>query len=218
MLGLDKRLRAVVSQVEGQSLADIGCDHGKVAVACLLQKKVKNAIASDISAPSLQKAKILAQKYCIQNIQFRLSSGFDGYVDGEVDNVVIAGMGAGEIKAILSNIPSGISRFVLVAHADETMLRQFLQQHNFKLISDFVVDCKKHFYHIMTAVDGKETLTTTQLLLGKNDIQNVDYIAYLYYLQKKFSKICAQVSDCVIKKDYFDKLEIVENELKKVKN
>ena len=39
-LKLDKRLRSIVDLVDGDALADVGCDHGKVSIACLDRKSV----------------------------------------------------------------------------------------------------------------------------------------------------------------------------------
>lgn len=215
MSRLDKRLSAVVAQVQGNCLADIGCDHGKVGISCLVEGRVKSVVASDISAPSLQKAKQLATRLGCQNIEFRHCNGFDLYKDDEVDIVVIAGMGAGEIISILTNAPEGIQKFVLVPHTDDDILRTYLHNNDFSLTSDFVVDCKKHFYHIMTAVYGKETLTATQLLLGKNSIENKDYFAYLIFLQNKYFRIKSRVTNIATLQLYKEKLDIIESELQK---
>ena len=60
MLRLDKRLTAVVNEVNGEVLADIGCDHGKVSAASLIGGKVKRVIACDISEDSLSKASLFS--------------------------------------------------------------------------------------------------------------------------------------------------------------
>ena len=65
---LDGRLRAVVDNIEGEVVADIGCDHGKVAVCALAEKRVVKAIACDISSKSLDKAVALAKTYELENI------------------------------------------------------------------------------------------------------------------------------------------------------
>ena len=56
----NKRLRSIIDEINNaHTLADIGCDHGKVSVMCLLEKRAQHVIACDISAPSLQKAEKL---------------------------------------------------------------------------------------------------------------------------------------------------------------
>ena len=51
-LKLDKRLRSIVDLVDGDALADVGCDHGKVSIACLAEGRVKSVIASKVFAKS----------------------------------------------------------------------------------------------------------------------------------------------------------------------
>ena len=56
-------MQAVLSLIKGgETLCDVGTDHGKLPVAALLSGKAGSAIATDISAASLQKARLLAEK------------------------------------------------------------------------------------------------------------------------------------------------------------
>ncbi len=166
MLRLDKRLQAVVNETQGDILADIGCDHGKVSVACLMLGKINRVIASDISSPSLQKAKELAQKCNVEDkIQFICCNGFEDYPKLKIDVCVIAGMGAYEIIDILENQPSSINKYILLAHRDEQVLRQYLQDNNKTIVKDYVIFCKNHYYNLIVATNGKQTLTPIQLLL-----------------------------------------------------
>ena len=58
---LRPRLQAAADMINGSHrAADIGCDHGRLSVALLQQGRADRVIASDISAPSLQKATELA--------------------------------------------------------------------------------------------------------------------------------------------------------------
>ena len=66
MIKLDNRLTALLGEIEGEVLADIGCDHGKLAVASLLEGKCSKVIAGDISAESLKKAVKLAKEYGLE--------------------------------------------------------------------------------------------------------------------------------------------------------
>ena len=63
MLHLCKRLQAVLELTpRGEPVADIGCDHGRLACA-LLQRGAPWVTAVDISEPSLEKARRLAGFY-----------------------------------------------------------------------------------------------------------------------------------------------------------
>ena len=189
---LDKRLRAVVDNICGEALADIGCDHGKVTVCALLENKVKNAIACDISQKSLDKAVALAKAYNLVNIDFRQGDGLTQIEDGEADCAVIAGMGGREIISILSYMPQGIRRFVLVAHKNTIELRSYLSSKNLYIDKDFIVEQSGKFYDIIVATldSGKSCdLSEKQLYLGKNSYDNADYVRFIDLLRQKRERL-----------------------------
>ncbi len=195
MIKLDNRLRAVVDNISGKSLADIGCDHGKVSCATLLEKRVERVVASDISAPSLDKARQLASQYGLANISFKHCGGFDGYADGEVDIAVIAGMGGKEILDILAHIPKGVEKLVLVAHKDVDKVRTFVTHNGYKLVKDFVVKSGRKFYNILVAQTGEEELSYHDVMLGKNNLQDEVYKEYIGSEIAKCNKILKAMGD-----------------------
>ena len=50
---LDKRLKQILSEINCEALADVGCDHGKLSVAAVITGRAKKAYAIDISEKSL---------------------------------------------------------------------------------------------------------------------------------------------------------------------
>lgn len=189
---LDGRLRAVVDNIEGEVVADIGCDHGKVAVCALAEKRVVKAIACDISSKSLDKAVALAKTYEIENIEFRCGDGLKPIADGEADCIVIAGMGGKEIMSILSAMPKGIKRLILVAHKNTVELREFLSAKSLYIEKDFIVGQGGKFYSVITAQpsEGRDcVLSEESLYLGKNSSDNPDFISYLEELKQKLERL-----------------------------
>lgn len=60
---LRPRLSRALDMLRGsQTVADIGSDHGRLAVALLQQGAAERVIACDISAPSLEKARALCSR------------------------------------------------------------------------------------------------------------------------------------------------------------
>ena len=92
---LRPRLEAVAAMVQGSdTLADVGCDHGRLTVSLLQRNMIQRALALDISAPSLDKARALAERCGLgSKIELRLSNGLLGLNAGEADAVVLSGMG-----------------------------------------------------------------------------------------------------------------------------
>ena len=103
---LSERLYKAASLIpDGAKFADIGTDHGYVPVWLAIRGGAKRIVASDINAGPLNAAKINAEKYGVSDkIEFVLADGLDG-INGDVDTVLIAGMGGETIMAILQNAP-----------------------------------------------------------------------------------------------------------------
>ena len=148
---LDERLNAVLSLLkEGETLCDVGTDHGKLPVAALLSGKAKSAVAVDISASSLAKARLLAEK---ENVPLRciVGDGLTPLSKGEADVVVIAGMGGMEIVKILKNAPCVFPRYILLPHRDAALVREYLKEKNARITRDIAVKEGKHFYFVIEA-------------------------------------------------------------------
>ena len=150
-LRLGERLETVLSLLkEGETLCDVGTDHGKLPVAALLSGKAKSAIAIDISAQSLQKAKLLAEREDVP-LRCLVGDGLTPLRKGEADAIVIAGMGGMEIVQILENAPCVFPRYVLVPHRDAPAVREYLKNKNARILRDIAVKEGEHFYFVIEA-------------------------------------------------------------------
>lgn len=197
-LKLDKRLRSIVDLVDGDALADVGCDHGKVSIACLAEGRVKSVIACDISQKSLQKAVDLAKLFGVDGIQFRVGDGLSVIADGEVDCVVIAGMGGSEIMNILANMPKGVERLVLSPQKNIVELREFLSQSGYYIAKDIIVEESGKFYVVIKAETSKDrdcSLDRAQILLGGVE-QTDDFEKYMAHIQQKYDTLSKQSPSC----------------------
>lgn len=212
-LGLGKRLRAVAEEVEGRCLADVGCDHGKVSLVCLLEGKVDKVIACDISSKSLQKAIEIAKTYGASKIDFRVGDGLEVLNDNEADCVVIAGMGGNEIMSILSkNVPQGIKKIVLSPHRNAIELRKFLEKNRLYIARDYKVEECGKFYDIIVAepADGRDcSLCRKELLLGKNAVGE-DFDNYIEFMRKKSDDLASRGANSEQAKLYREIVEIAD--------
>ncbi|MFZ5973937.1 MAG: tRNA (adenine(22)-N(1))-methyltransferase [Bacillota bacterium] len=115
---------------EGCAMADIGCDHGRLSVALLQRGTVSRAVAIDRSALSLEKAGRLAVRLHLDHrLDCRVGDGFDPLQYGEVQAVVIAGMGGLEIARILQSGMEKIghnTRLILQPMQKQDVLRKAL--------------------------------------------------------------------------------------------
>lgn len=150
---------ALAAEMVGHTpcLADVGCDHGKLCVYCLSTGLADKAIAIDISAPSLAKAKQLADSVGV-SLDARLGDGLTPTVPHEVHTAVIAGMGGMEIARILALAPSAPPALVLVPHHDSDMVARYLHLAQYTIVHDRVVWDDGHWYRVMCAHGGTRTL------------------------------------------------------------
>lgn len=152
---LDKRLNTIISLIsKGERIADIGSDHGKIAVLAV-KKTDMTVIATDISEKSLEKAQILAdENQVFENISFRVGDGLNIIEKNEVDTVIIAGMGGNEIINILTKSKFEYSKYILVPHQHSVKLRAYLIENGYNFMRDFIIKSDDKFYQFIV-VDKK---------------------------------------------------------------
>ena len=86
MIRLDERLRCALHMLQGaKTVADIGCDHGKLTAALLLDGGCERVIAGDISPDCLNKTWEIIERYGLQErAETRLGSGLAVLSPGNV--------------------------------------------------------------------------------------------------------------------------------------
>lgn len=185
-LELTPRLRFLADWVPpGARLADIGTDHGHLPVWLLLQGKVVSAIASDLRAGPLERARATGEIYGVQGIEYRLGNGLDLIHPEEVDTIVIAGMGGETISSILEAAPwtiDGQHTLLLSPHTKAEVLRKFLMEHGYAIQREALVKDRGTIYPVMETTGGKMTLTPAQLYGGAK--LNSDPLGDRYIIEK----------------------------------
>lgn len=194
MLKLDKRLEAIISEIDGEIIADIGCDHGKVVVSAILQGRAKKAIAIDISNKSLHKTVELARQHNVLD-KIECTKG-DGLSPLKIipNLIIIAGMGAKQIVDILG---AGFidTKYILVPHQDTALLRQYLMNNNFNVIKDYTVQAESFFYDIIITRKGVANYKSNQIYTGKNMPESPYYLNRLKLRKEALNKILEGVDN-----------------------
>ena len=95
MIKLTSRLKTIADEIEkGETMADIGTDHGFLPVFLWEKGICPKVVMTDVSSGSLAKARLNCQTLHPEaDFDLRLGSGLEVLEPGEVDAVVIAGMG-----------------------------------------------------------------------------------------------------------------------------
>lgn len=141
----------------GLRVADVGTDHGYVPVFLLREGVCPLAIAVDVSAGSLQKAADLAQRAGLRDrMECRLSDGLSKVEPGEVDSIVISGMGGILMRRILEEgleTVRAAKELVLSPHRNPELITEFLEQQGFSIVTDESIEDKKRYYRVLKAVN-----------------------------------------------------------------
>lgn len=157
------RLDVIKSLIEpAETIADVGCDHAKIAEYCVKNGLAKQVIASDISEQCLQKARNRLSN--CKNVMFVCCDGIR-YV---CDEAVIAGMGGLLISEILNSAEKLPQTLVLCPHRDEDCVRKTLLSLDYGIDRDVPVEERGKFYSVIRAVlgGGLTELNELQLLFG----------------------------------------------------
>lgn len=165
---LSKRLKALANMVtDGNRLADIGTDHGYIPIYLCQTGKIPSALAMDIGKGPLQQAQThIAEHGLSEQIKTRLSDGMAALQFGEVDTILIAGMGGGLVMKILSEGAeklTGKEELILQPQSEIALVREFLRVRNFQILNeDMILEDGK--YYPMMKVSQQKAAEQTKIL------------------------------------------------------
>jgi len=176
MVQLDERLGAIaqlvleaISDKKAPCVADVGCDHGRLTAYLLQRCERLSMIASDVSAPSLEKAKQLFAKMGFgARVQTVVADGLAG-IDRPVDVIVMAGMGAETILKIISegHARIGQTKLIMQANVDLPMLRRQLAALGFVIErEEFSHAAGRRYVTMLAQKAGPKEMDARQALLG----------------------------------------------------
>ena len=143
----------------GETVADIGCDHGYLGIHLLTKGIAKRVVASDINEGPLQSAQRNAQKYGIADkMSFHLCAGVRD-VPRDFDVMVCAGMGADTMISILEDAPwlkSPRYRLILQCQSKTPSLRRYLSEKGWYIASESVLKDGRFLYTVMEVLWSPE--------------------------------------------------------------
>lgn len=174
-----KRISAIADWIDCSVLADVGSDHGLLCILALQQHKAKKAYAIDISDKPLKQARKNIEKAGLkEKIETRVENGLEN-LEEDVDQIVMAGLGAATMMEILERNPTDIS-LLLSPHKDVIELRAWLADHHYQIVREKMIE-DSHFYPLLEVKKTKERqpLDVEDLYCGKNVEPSVDYLSFL---------------------------------------
>lgn len=156
---LSDRMRAVVGLVQPcKSIADIGCDHGYVAMELVRSNICRNVIAMDINKGPLDRAKYNITEYGMQDyIETRLSDGVQALSAGEAEGIICAGMGGKLVMSILEQgkeLVRDMKQVILQPQSELDEVRSYLRENSFLIEQEDIVHEDGKYYPMMRALPG----------------------------------------------------------------
>lgn len=175
---LSKRLQAVADLVtEGYRIADVGCDHAYTSIYLAERGISPQVIAMDINQGPVDKAKENVRRYgCADRIEVRKSDGLEKLKPGEVDAILIGGMGGALTIEILERRPdilTDIRELILQPQSEICKVRKMLINSGFLIIKENMVLEDGKYYVMMKAVQQTSVKNQEEYTLAKQE--------HLYY-------------------------------------
>ncbi|MBU3109358.1 tRNA (adenine(22)-N(1))-methyltransferase [Clostridium gasigenes] len=201
---LSKRLEFIADHIDKViSLSDIGTDHGYIPLYALNKGLCEKAIASDINKDPLDKARLNALLEGMgDELEFRLGGGLEPLKEGEVQAVIIAGMGGKLIKDILEKDITKVDNLdylILQPAQNPEGLREYLYTNDYEIISEDLCKDDGKYYELFKVKRKKDENTeldsiyyeiSPKLLMSKHPLMK----EYLESKLENYNKILEAVS------------------------
>jgi tRNA (adenine22-N1)-methyltransferase len=158
---ISKRLQTLADYVPDQArVADIGGDHAFLLLHLAKQRRLKSGIVGEINRGPFENAKNRVRFMGYEElIEVRLGDGLSVLKAGEVDAVVLAGMGGSLIAKILEEGKeklTRIQRLILQPNIGAARVRAWLSQNHFRIVAETIVEEADILYEIIVAEPGEE--------------------------------------------------------------
>lgn len=150
---LSKRLKRIAEHVDKcESVADIGTDHGYIPIYLVKEGICEKAIASDINKGPIEKAKVNVAFEGVSNkIKCLLGPGLNPLKVGEVNGVILAGMGGNLTRDILLADMDKVKKYdfiILQPAQNPEVLREFLYKNDYEIIDEDLIKDEGRFYEL----------------------------------------------------------------------
>ena len=190
------RLSLLASLVrQGAIAADIGTDHGKLALLLIQNGIAEYVYATDINRLPLEKAvRAIRANHLENRIETVLTDGLKGLDDKPLTDIVIAGMGGETIAGIIEKsafLKEGV-RFILQPMTRAAFLRTKLASLSFFFEEERLISDKNRIYPVFrVGFDGKtRELSPAEAILGIENVRKeADRELFTLYAEKKLREV-----------------------------
>ncbi len=194
------RVAALTGETAG--VADIGSDHALLPLWLLQENKTPFGIAGELGDGPYSRARQAAEAAGLSHrLQVRQGDGLAVLAPGEVETVVIAGMGGDLIAEILAADPvksSSFPRYILQPMKHEAVLRRWLARAGWPVLREELMRENEKYYVLLEVRPGGEPygLTDLETLLGASLLASSDpaVVCWLRQMLAKYKRIARQIA------------------------
>ena len=169
---ISKRLELVASFVpQGAVLLDVGSDHAYLPIELVERGQIEAAIAGEVVEGPFQSAVKNVEAHGLkEKIQVRLANGLAAFEEeDQVSVITIAGMGGRLIATILQEgleKLANVERLILQPNNREDDLRIWLQDNDFQIVAESILEEAGKFYEILVVEAGQMKLSASDVRFG----------------------------------------------------
>ena len=169
---ISKRLELVASFVpQGAILLDVGSDHAYLPIELVERGQIEAAIAGEVVEGPYQSAVKNVEAHGLnEKIQVRLANGLAAFEEtDQVSVITIAGMGGRLIATILQEgleKLANVERLILQPNNREDDLRIWLQDNDFQIVAESILEEAGKFYEILVVEAGQMKLSASDVRFG----------------------------------------------------
>lgn len=168
---LPKRLETIIERMPTSGcLADVGCDHAYVAIEAVRRGRAARALACDVrKGPLQQAAEHILCAGLAGKIETRLSDGLEQVAPGEVDTVVVAGMGGPLMERILQGRLGDFAHFVLSPQSEIPHFRRFLLAEGMQIDEETMLIDEGKYYVILNVSQRADAASSDSMYVTEED-------------------------------------------------
>ncbi|KUO74140.1 MAG: hypothetical protein APF77_11525 [Clostridia bacterium BRH_c25] len=191
---LSPRLKIIADSIQGyKTLADIGSDHAYLPIYLVKNNRIISAIATDVNSGPVEISKKRLKSYRVEaRVSVRQGNGLRVIKPGEVEVIVIAGMGGILITDILeqdTKVAQSARLLVLQPMRDSEKVRKWLFNNGFDIIDEELVKEQDKIYEVLWArPEGEAREANGLMLMGDRIIEKKHPLA-AEYADKKIGEL-----------------------------
>ncbi len=149
----------IISKINARTVADVGTDHAYIPIQLIKKGLAERVIATDMNKGPLSSAKENVEVEGVSDsVELRLGNGLSPLMEGECQQIVIAGMGGELIATILdegSSVAKSAELLFLQPMNSQELLREYLLNNGYQIIDEDIEVEGFKVYNLIIAKTGE---------------------------------------------------------------